>query len=181
MSTRPAGSSQFIDAFTPSDEETKLIQQSFLNVGPESWALFAAGIHEQLIGAYRDGYVTLEQALQHVLWCSIGCEAKTRIILVAWTAHRALESQPSRKRKRQPNPPWVRNSAANLLEMFRENRPDEQFAPNDLNGWTTPILEDALRQLTTLRICKPVSARTLYQWWLKAPKPPTQSNSTSTA
>jgi hypothetical protein len=171
------------EAFTPTpDEQARLQTAPFRGTDESGWAQFAAAMHEQLVAAYAQGEITLERALQVVLSCSIGCRVADRVTLFTWTARRALAQPPPSRKKHQANPTWVRNSAANLLDMLREDRAGEPFAPNEMNGWTTPILEDAIKWLTTLGLCEPVSARTLYSWWLDArQKKDTQSNPTLTA
>ncbi len=82
----------------------------------------------------------------------------------------------------------MRRSAANLVEMLIEDRPDEPFAPHEDNDRTTPILRDAIEWLVALDLCERIDERTLYRWYLDAKKTgalssanDTHSNSTSTA
>ena len=64
--------------------------------------------------------------------------------------------------------------------MLREVRPNEAYAPNDMNRWTTPILEEAITQLAALHLCgDTIDPRTIYRWYLEAQKD-THSNLVST-
>ena len=155
------------DMFTITPEEqARLDAAPFRGADEASWRTFAGGIHEGLLGAYASGDITLERALT-VMWsCSLGCRAIDRVALMALTGRRAIQGPvPVRKGRRSPNPEWVKRSAANLVQMLREDRPDEPLAPTEHNGWETPILKDAIRWLVALGICTPVSPRTLYQWY----------------
>jgi hypothetical protein len=77
---------------------------------------------------------------------------------------RVLENRPTEQKKRQQNPKWVRYSAAVLVQVLHEGRPEEPLAPNAMNDWTTHILEDAIEWLVTLGLCERITARTLYAW-----------------
>jgi hypothetical protein len=110
--------------------------------------------------------------------------------LLALTAKRAIEQPPTkRKGKRDPNPKWVRYSAAALVQMLIEQRPDEPFAPNAANNYTTGIMSDAIQWLVGLGLCGWIGQRTLYDWYrealaadaLAAPGSDMQSNSRTTA
>ena len=172
---------------TPGDfeltpEELKRLESGPLgDVDEDRWRNFAAAIHEQVCKAYASGDITLERALD-VMWsCSLGCRPNDRITLMALTGRRArLEPATKRKGRRSANPQWVRESAAALVRVFTELRPDEAFAPSENNGWTTPILEAVIDQLVTLGLCDRISTRTVYRWYLDSTND-TQSNSTSTA
>jgi hypothetical protein len=55
--------------------------------------------------------------------------------------------------------------------MLHEAHPDEAVAPNEANGWTTPILETAIAWLATLQLCgSDTPARTVYNWYLEGKK-----------
>ena len=148
-------------------------QRAQLDVGPfrgadeKAWNAFAAGVHEQVLKAYAEGEIALEGALRAVLSCSLGCSAMARATLLAVTARRAIDNPPTEwKGKRPPNPAWVRYSAATLVEMLHEARPEEPLAPNEMNGYSTRILDDAIKQLVALGLCEPIDQRTLYTWYL---------------
>lgn len=167
-------------AATP-DETARLAAAPFAGTDEAGWSHFAAGVHEQVVAAYSDGDITLEAALRAVRSCSIGCRLEHRITILALTAEKALRNPPTHKlRKQQGTPLWVRRSAANLVDMFREDNPNANIAPNEMNGWTTPVLEAAGAWLVALGLSESVAPRTLYQWWLDANKA-AQSNSGPTA
>jgi hypothetical protein len=171
------------------EERARLDVPPFRDTPEDVQRALAGAVHEQLVKAYADGEITLERALEVIWSCVIGCRLTDRITLLALTARRALENPPAeRKGHRQLNPTWVRYSAARLVQVFRDRRPGERFAPNDLNNYSTPILRDAIEWLVTLRLCEPITARTLYDWYREAqdegilePATEVHPNSTSTA
>ncbi len=136
----------------------------------DTWEFFASKICEQILAAYPEGEMTLERALTLMRACSIGCPTNTRINLMGFTTQRLLSIRPAEWKGKHPTTPvWVRNSAVSLIEMLREQRPGEAFAPNALNDWTTRVLEDAIDWLVAVGLCEErISARTLYEWWKKA-------------
>ncbi len=115
--------------------------------------------------------------------CSLGCSVNERITLVALTVERGLAVTPrTLRRKRPPFPTWIRRSAATLVQMLSEDHPEEPLAPNEMNGWTTPILETAIEWLKTLGLCDgahPIRPRTLYGWWLENRKATASENTPS--
>ncbi len=137
-------------------ERARLETAPFLGTDDNGWMAFAQGVQQQVLRAYAADEITLERTLKAVMSCSLGCRPATRVVLLAGTALSALQNPPrtGRKGKRQPNPEWVRNSAATLVQMLHQNRPDEPLAPNEMNGYTTPILEDAILWLVTLGLCE---------------------------
>lgn len=156
--------------FELTPEELKRLESGPLgDVDEERWHIFAAAIHEQVCKAHASGDITLKRALE-VMWsCALGCRVTDRITLMALTSVRTIRNPPpARTGKRQKNPEWVRNSAASLVRVLKENRPSEAVTPNEHNRWTTPILEDTIAQLVTLGLCERVSARTLYRWYVNA-------------
>lgn len=72
---------------------------------------------------------------------------------------------------------WVRYSAATLVQMLHEARLNEPLAPNEMNGYSTLILDDAIQQLVTLGLCEPIDPRTLYTWYLAQKKAATTPTS----
>ncbi len=170
------------DAFplTP-DDLRRLTLTPFPNT-PEMWELIARPIPEQLAKAYATGEIQLERALKIMRACSIGCSLSVRITLMAYTVERLLSIQPPRWKGRHPTTPlWIMSAAASLVEVLREQRPDEAFAPNELNDWKPAILEDAIDWLVAVGLCEErITARTLYDW-IKKSKQATRSNSGSTA
>ena len=102
------------------------------------------------------------------------------------------------KNKTTSEPPQPgKKLVASLLSVMKDGQEYQSiidFLPKDgalrddlqsaisVNGWTTPILQDAVRWLVTLGSCKPVSARTVYDWYLKEePETDTQLSFTVTA
>jgi hypothetical protein len=162
---------------TPEERE-RLTRVRFFCRDEKAWALFARAIAEQLVNAYSAGEITVERVLD-VMWsCSLGCALAERARLLAFVSRVTLISRPRKKKKQQANPLWVKSSAASLVQMLREDRPNEPWAPNESNDWSTPILRDAIEVLAALRLCDWIGPRTLYDWCLKAD---TQSNPATTA
>lgn len=163
-------------SITP-DERARLDAAPFRGTDEAGWRAFAGAVHEQVLAAYRDGEVTLERALKAMRSCSLACRLGDRITLMALTADRACGITPlARGTRRPPVPTWVRNSAASLVQMLHDARPDEPVAPTHDNNWTTPILADAIEWLIALGLCERIDARTVYQWYLASKRD--QSNST---
>lgn len=147
----------------------------FRGVDEDRWQAFAAFVHEEVLAGYAAGETDFRRMMKVMRSCSLPCRQKDRITLLALTADRALRVEPAH-RKRPPNPTWVMHSAAALVSMLREARPDEPLAPTDSNGYSTPIINDAIRQLVTLGLCESIDPRTLYTWYLaqkKTATPPT--------
>ena len=161
----------FEEAFqlTP-EERLRLEKAPWRGTDEGGWLAFAGAIQQQALKAYAEGEVTLERVLEVTLSCSLGCRPIDRAKLLAWSGKQALDSPPQRKAKHQPNPIWVRHSAATLLQMLIQDHQGEAFAPNDTNDWTTPILQEAIDWLVTLRLCERISPRTLYDWYQEAKK-----------
>jgi hypothetical protein len=134
------------------------------------WPEFASTIQRLVMGAYEDGAVSLERALQVVWWCSVGCTWTDRRTLLALTAVQAIAHPPKVARKKVKNPLWVRRAAAQVVQMSRRLRPLEALAPNEMNGWTTPILEDAILWLGALDLCLDMTPRVVYRWYCEAVK-----------
>lgn len=166
-------------AITP-EECARLGAAPFRGTDENGWLAFASEIHKQVLAGYATGEMDFRRMMEAMRSCALGCRPKDRVMLMALTAERALRIQPAH-RKRQQNPAWVRNSAAALVSMLHEDRADEPVAPNEMNGWTTPILEEAIRWLVTLGLCEPIEPRTLYKWYLAQKKPATTSSIPSTA
>ena len=160
------------------EERDRFDAAPFRGTDEDGWRAFASQVHEQVLKSYAEGEINLERALQAVRSCSLGCRLADRVFLMALTAELALRITPVR-RKHPPNPTWVRQSAALLVSMLREDRPGEPVAPNEMNGWTTLILSDAIAWLVALDLCEPIDPRTLYSWYLA--RTDAQSVSTSTA
>jgi hypothetical protein len=156
-------------AATPA-ELARIASAPTLAAGAAGWREFASAIQRQAMEAYQQGELTLERALQAVRSCSVGCTWQERAALMALTALKALEHPPQVSQKKVQNPLWVRRSAAQLVQMYRQVRPSEAFAPNEMNGWTTPILEDAIVWLRALDLCDDVTPRVLYVWYSDAKK-----------
>jgi hypothetical protein len=152
------------------EELARIAAAPALAADAAGWKEFGSAIHRQVIEAYQDGEVSLERALQAVRSCSVGCTWQERLALMALTAQQALEHPPRAPQKKVQNPLWVRRSAAQLVQMYRHVRPSEPFAPNEMNGWTTPILEDAIVWLRALDLCDNVTPRVLYVWYCDAQK-----------
>ena len=133
-----------------------------------NWQQFASAVHQQVIEAYQQGEISLERALQAVRSCSVRCTWQDRLTLMALTAVQALEHPPTRKKKQVRNPLWIRRSAAQLVQLSRQARPSEAFAPNAMNDWTTPILEAAIVWLRALDLCHDLTPRVLYKWYSDA-------------
>ena len=149
------------------DERNRLANAPFAR-DENAWLAFARHILDQVLAAYAAGEISLERCLRVMRSCSLGCKISDRIKLLAVTSELALRETPRRTpgKRRDKNPVWVRNSAATLVEMLHEDRPHEPIAPHEHNGWTTPILEDAIRWLVALKLCEPVDTRTIYRWYL---------------
>jgi hypothetical protein len=156
-------------AATP-EELTRIASAPYLAADAAGWREFASAVYRQVIEAYQQGEISLERALQAVLSCSVRCTWQERATLIALTALQALKHPPQTSQKKVQNPLWVRRSAAQLVQMYRQLRPSEAFAPNEMNGWTTPILEDAIVWLRALGLCDDVTARVLYAWYSDAKK-----------
>lgn len=162
------------------EERARLDAAPFRSTNEEGWKSFASQVHLQVVAAYSDGAITLEAALRAVTMCSLGCSANNRATLLLLTARRALQNPPLKRRKQVQNPEWVRRSAATLVEMLHEDMPGVPWTPNDLNDWTTPVLERAIEWLVALGLTKSIKPRTLYDWCLEA-RATTPSNVTLTA
>jgi hypothetical protein len=156
-------------AATP-EELARVASAPSLAADAAEWLEFASAIHRQVIEAYQDGEVSLERALRAVHSCSVGCTWQERLSLMAVTAQQALENPPGEVQKKVQNPLWVRRSAAQLVHMYRQARPLEVFAPNEMNGWTTPVLENTIIWLRALDLCDNVTPRVLYAWYCDAQK-----------
>lgn len=178
------------EAFGLTPEEQARLDAMPLSAGEDGWRRFASAVHEQIVTAYAAGEMPLDRALAVMGGCLLGCSVKDRITLLALTARRALLNPPTKRTgKRPPNPPWVRSSAAALVQMFRDDRPDAPIAPNEANNWTTPILAETIQCLVALGLCEAIGPRTLYAWYtealkngvIPATKRNTPLNSTSTA
>ena len=148
-----------------SEERARLDVAPFRGTDKDAWRTFAGLVHDQVIAGYAAGEMDFRRMMTVVRSCSLGCRLSDRIMLMALTAERALAIEP-KHRKRLKNPIWVRNSAAALVSMLCEDRPDEPVTPNEITGWTTPILEEAIRWLVALGLCAPIEPRTLYKWYL---------------
>ena len=105
----------------------------------------------------------LDRALQMMRSCSIVCRPEQRLMLAALTAHQAAEIVPRSTRGRRPPTRDGADSAATLVQHFHEQRPQEAFAPTEVNNYTTPILADALAWLVALGLCEWIAPRTLYK------------------
>lgn len=146
----------------------------FRGVDEDRWRAFASFVHEEVLAGYASGETDFRRMMKVMRSCSLPCRHKDRIMLLALTADRALRIEPPH-RKRPPNPTWVKHSAAALVSMLREARPDEPLAPNSENGYSTRILKDALQQLVTFGLCA-IDQRTLHRWynaWKKTAPTPT--------
>jgi hypothetical protein len=152
------------------EERARLEAAPFRGTDEHGWCAFALGIQAQVLNAYAEGEIKLERALEAVLSCSLGCHPATRAVLLAGTALRAIQNPPRAPKKHYPNPTWVKYSAAHVVQMLHEDRPKEPLAPTQHNSHTTPILDDALCWLETLGLCKGITARTLYDWYVEARK-----------
>src|SRR5688572_22571217 len=99
-------------------ERARLETAPFRGTDENGWLHFALGVQEQVLKAYAEDEIALERALKAVLSCSLGCRPTSRAVLLAGTALSALQNPPKkgRKGKRPPNPAWVRNSAATLVQ-----------------------------------------------------------------
>lgn len=161
---------EIVEAFeiTP-NERARLDAAPFRGTDKGSWQVFARSVHDQVLASYAAGEMDFRRMVEVMRSCSLGCRNSDRMKLMALTVERALPIEPAH-RKCPPNPAWVMNSAAALVSMLHEDRPDEPVAPNDLNGWTTPILEEAIAWLVTLGLCEPIDPRTLYKWYLAQKK-----------
>lgn len=123
---RDEGTMTPAEAFGLSPAEGARVAAAPVPGNEDDWRTFASGVHEQLVKAYAEGEIALERALEGMWACLLGCRLTDRITLLALTARRALQHPPAaRKGKRQPNPTWVRYSAAALVQMFHEGRPAE--------------------------------------------------------
>jgi hypothetical protein len=155
-------------AITP-EERTRLDAAPFRGTDEDGWRVFSSAVHDQVLAGYAAGEMDFRRMMEVMRSCSLGCRLTDRITLMALTAERALPIKPAHRRRPQ-NPVWVMNSAAALVSMLHEDRPDEPLAPNEMNGWTTRILEEAIRWLVTLGLCNPIDSRTLYKWCLAQKK-----------
>ena len=160
-----------------SEEHARLDAAPFRGTDEDGWRVFGMQVHEQVLHSYAEGEIDLERALRAMRSCSLCCRLADRVMFMALTAERATHIKPV-DRKHPPNPAWVRESAASLVSMLREDRPGEPFAPNEMNNWTTSILREAIAWLVALDLCEPVDPRTLYTWYCASVS--TQSVSTST-
>jgi hypothetical protein len=156
-------------AATP-EELARIASAPALAADAAGWLEFATAVHRQVVEAYEQGEVSLERALRAVRSCSVGCTWQERASLIALTALHALERPPQVSQKKVQNPLWVRRSAAQLVQMHRQARCNDSFSPNEMNGWTTPILEDAIVWLRALDLCENVAPRVLYGWYSDAKK-----------
>jgi hypothetical protein len=154
-------------AVTPEDRaRLDAAPKSFGRTDAAGWRLFASQIHDQVLTGYTAGETTLRRGLEVMRSCSLGCPLKERIVLMALFVEHALQVTP-KNRKRRQNPEWVQKSAATLVQMLSEVHPDEPLAPTEHNGYTTPLLEEAISWLVTLGICHAITGRTLYKWYLE--------------
>ena len=168
-------SAEIVEAFeiTP-NERARLDAARFRGTDKDGWLAFARLVHDQVLASFAAGVMDFRRMMEVMRSCSLCCRISDREKLMALTAERALLIEPAH-RKSSPNPTWVMNSAAALVAMLHEDKPDQPVAPNELNGWTTPILEEAIAWLVTLGLCEPINPRTLYKWYLAqkktAPRP----------
>lgn len=150
------------------DERERIARSPLVHSRAEHWRAFAAGVHEQVVLAFRDGEITFERMMRSMRSCSLGCDVKDRVTLLALTAERALEFTAPSLRRQQGNPLWVRQAAASLVQMLREDRPGEALVPNEGNGYSTPLLSDAVQWLKALDICDHLpNIRTLHRWYVE--------------
>jgi hypothetical protein len=156
-------------AATP-EELARIDRAPSMTADAAVWREFANAVLWQVIQAYQDGEVTLKRAIHLVRSCSVKCTWKDRLALMALAAQQTDAHPPQASRKKVQNPLWVRRSAAQLVEVCRQERPLEAFAPNDMSGWTTPILEKAIIWLRALELCANVTPRVLYTWYCEAKK-----------
>jgi hypothetical protein len=155
-------------ALTP-EERARLDAAPFRGTDATGWRTWAGQFHDGLLASYADGEVDPVGALRLARSCSLGCVLKDRIVLMANFVEQLLRITPKKLGRRPPpHPTWVRHSAATLLETLLAVSSDKQLiAPNDGNGWTTPLLERAIAWLVTLGLTTPIKPRTLYEWYVE--------------
>jgi hypothetical protein len=154
-------------ALTP-EERSRLDAAPFLGTDANGWRLFAAKAHEQILAGYADGEMDLKDTLKFMRACSLGCALRDRVVLMAYAVERALRIPPrDLAHSRPPFPSWLKKSAANLFQMFKDNRHGQPWAPTYWNGWTSEPLKDAIAWLAALGLCDTNSPtpKTIYDWW----------------
>ena len=160
---------QYIQQELPlTDEEQKRLKEvPFIGVDEKNWGKFAYHVHEQVLQGYEEGEMSLKQMLTVLRSCSLGCNPSFRLNLLGLAAEKALRYEPrSLNARKPPYPRWLRESALNLIEMFREDNPDMPISPNAYSP--SPILGQVIEWLQALNICYPKSPpteKTLYEWY----------------
>ncbi len=152
------------------EERGRLDAAPWAGTDAAGWRTLAAQLHNELLAGYRDGEIDLRRVLQLARACALGCAGFDRAVLTMNFVERILQQPPPTRSRSGPRDrnAWLRRSAAELVDALVADRPDPRaaWAPNEMNDWSSVVLEKGVAWLMALGVVEQLTQKTLYEWWL---------------